>query len=106
MKEIDQLVRKFDKNIHLSNHNLYDVFGKENGYDILNEHFYSVEWKQYEDSLYVDNVDALIAYIVSCHGNQNEIILPRYQEFKEFVSKEIDDGLSICKDAGIFICKK
>ena len=106
MKEIDELVREFDSSICLSRNNLYDVFGKENGYDILKAFFSSIEWFQYEDSLYVDNVDALIAYIISCHGNQNEIILPRYQEFRNFVIKEIGDGLRITKDAGIFICKK
>ena len=106
MKEIDEIVRKFDSSICLSRNNLYDVFGKENGYDILKSFFNSIEWIQYEDSLYVDNVDALIAYIVSCHGNQNEIILPRYQEFRNFVIEEIGDGLKVTKDAGIFICKK
>lgn len=106
MKEIDELVRKFDSSICLSRNNLYDVFGKENGYDILIPFFNSVEWIQYEDSLYVDNVDALIAYIVSCHGNQNEIILPRYQEFRNFVTQEIGNGIKITKDAGIFICQK
>lgn len=106
MKEIDELVRKFDSSICLSRNNLYDVFGKENGYEILKPFFNSVEWIQYEDSLYVDNVDALIAYIVSCHGNQNEIILPRYQEFRNFVTQEIGNGIKITKDAGIFICKK
>lgn len=106
MKEIDELVRKFDPTICLSRNNLYDVFGRENGYNMLKPYFKSIEWKQYEDSLYVDNVDALIAYIVSCHGNQNEIILPRYQEFRNFVIKEIGYGLKITKDAGIFVCKK
>ena len=106
MKEIDELVRKFDSSICLSKNNLYDVFGKENGHDLLKPFFSSIKWFQYEDNLYVDNVDALIAYIVSCHGNQNEVILPRYQEFRNFVIKEIGDGLKISKDAGIFICKK
>ena len=106
MKEIDELCRKFDPSICLSRNSLYDVFGKENGYDILKPFFNSIEWFQYEDSLYVDNVDALIAYIVSCHGNQNEIILSRYQEFRSFVIKEIGKGLKITKDAGIFVCKK
>lgn len=106
MKEIDILCKKFETSICLSRNNLYDVFGKENGFDILNPFFKSIEWFQYEDSLYVDNVDALIAYIVSCHGNQNEIILPRYQEFRNFVIKEIGKGLKITKDAGIFVCKK
>lgn len=106
MIEIEEIVRRFDPTICLSKNNLYDVFGKKNGYDILKPYFNSIEWRQYEDSLYVDNVDALIAYIVSCHGNQNEIILPRYQEFRKFVINEIGNGLRITKDAGIFFCKK
>lgn len=106
MIEIEKIVRKFDSTICLSKNNLYNVFGKNNGYDILKPYFNSIEWRQYEDSLYVDNVDALIAYIVSCHGNQNDIILPRYQEFRKFVINEIGNGLRITKDAGIFFCKK
>lgn len=106
MKEIDVLVKKFDNSIYLSSNNLYEVFGKENGASILGQYFNDVEWIQYEDSLFVDNVDVLIAYIVSCHGNQNEIILARYQEFRNFVIREMKDGLRITKDAGIFVCKQ
>ena len=105
-KEIDGLVRTFDSFICLSRNNLYDVFCKENGYDILKPFFISIEWFQYEDSLYVDNADALIVYIVSCHINQNEILLPRYQEFRNFVIMKIGDGLKITKDAVIYIYKK
>lgn len=106
MIEIEEIVQKFDPTICLSKNNLYNVFGKKNGHDILKPYFNSIEWRQYEDSLYVNNVDALIAYIVSCHGNQNEIILPRYQEFRKFIINEVGNGLKITKDAGIFFCKK
>lgn len=56
--------------------------------------------------MFADNVDELIVCIVSYHQNQNKIILPRYQEFRNFVIKKIDDVVKINKDAGIFICKK
>ena len=106
MKEIDELVKKFDASIYLSKTNLYECFGKENGGEFLKPYFSNVEWIEYNDSLIIDNADALIAYIVSCHGNQNALILPRYKEFKEFVVKEMGHGLEIMKEAGIFICKK
>ena len=47
MKEIDELVRRFDPSICLSRNNLYDIFGKENRYDLLNPFFNSIEWIQY-----------------------------------------------------------
>lgn len=35
MKEITDIVQSFDSRVNLSNHSLYDVFGLENGEDIL-----------------------------------------------------------------------
>ena len=43
MKEISQLAKEFDSRIRLSEVNLYDVFGLENGGDILKRHFSQVE---------------------------------------------------------------
>ena len=53
MKEISQLVKEFDSRIVLSEVNLYDVFGLENGREILNRHFDQVEEILYEDHLEV-----------------------------------------------------
>jgi hypothetical protein len=43
---------------------------------------------------------------LSCHGNQNALLLDRYQEFKQFVEDEVAGGFHITKDAGTFICRK
>ena len=48
----------------------------------------------------------MISYILSCHGNQNAILLDHYQEFKQSVEAEVKDGFHITKDAGVFICQK
>lgn len=106
MKEINELVRDFDNRIVLSADNLYDIFGKENGEKILKKRFAEVEWRQYEDYLTVDSADALVSYILSCHGNQNMYIVDRYKDFRMFVKKRTDKGFHITKDAGLFIAKK
>lgn len=106
MKEISQLVTDFDSRIVLSADKLYERFGKENGELILNNYFSSVKWNSYTDSLLVSEPEPLISYILSCHGNQNQYILDRYKEFRNFVKNRSAQGFHITKDAGIFLCQK
>ena len=105
MEEISRLVQDFDSRIILSADKLYEKFGKENGPSILGPYFSKIEWHSYEDSLLVTQAEPLIAYILSCHGNQNQYILDRYKEFRSFVSKKTAEGFYITKDAGFFSCK-
>lgn len=106
MKEISDLVKEFDDRIVLSADRLYERFGKENGKELLQKEFKDIVWVQYEDHLSVTDADALLAYILSCHGNQNRYIVDRYRDFRAFVKKKTEKGFYITKDAGIFIVKK
>lgn len=107
MKEITLLVQEFDSRIILSEVALYELFGLENGQAMLERHFRSVEKVMYDDYLLVDEAEPLLDYILSCHGNQSEILSQRQLEFKEFLQKKIREkgGIRITKMAGIFICK-
>lgn len=104
MEEIDQLVKAFDERIVLSAEKLYDRFGLQNGSEQLHRHFSTVEQRIYPDRLIVNRAEPLMEYILSCHGNQNQYILNRYREFREFVSEKTKNGFSITKEAGIFVC--
>ena len=106
MREVTELVQLFDSKVVLSSDSLVDRFGKENGLVQLEKFFSDVQWKQYEDQLIVDNAEALISYILSCHGNQNEHLIPKYKEFCDFVRQKTKTGFVISKDAGIFVAKK
>lgn len=106
MKEISSLVKEFDDRIELSADKLYDHFGKENGKKQLQEYFSDVSWVQYDDSLYVTDYEPVVEYVLSCHGNQNRLIVDRYKEFVAFVKEKTDKGLKITKDAGVFIARK
>lgn len=108
MKEISEIVQSFDKNIVLSESNLYDTFGLENGREILSKYFDDIQCIQYEDALIIDEAQPLVEYIMSCHGNQNEILGPKLNEFMEYIQSILDKNgtITITKDAGLFICKK
>ena len=106
MKEISKLVSDFDSRILLSSNNLYNVFGKENGEEILRPFFKNIVWKQYEDHLMVTDAKPLILYILSCHGNQIQYIADRYGKFREYVERRTAKGFRITKDAGIFLSQK
>ena len=106
MKEITEIVQNFDSRINLSNHSLYDIFGLENGEVILKKYFSNVQRLEYPDSLEITESKPLIDYIMSCHGNQNEILGPRLNEFKEYIETILNknDKIVVTKQAGLFVC--
>ena len=104
MIEISELVQEFDSRIVLSAEKLYEQFGLENGEALLKPYFSDVQCIRYEDSIELDRAEPLIEYILSCHGNQNQMLLERYHEFRSFVEKKTANGFHITKDAGIFLC--
>ena len=106
LQEITSIVQSFDERIVLSTNTLYTRFGKENGDQLLHPYFQSIEWVDFQDSLYVTNPESLVTYVLSCHGNQSQLLLKRYNEFLHYVTTITNPGVSITKEAGIFICKK
>ena len=106
MKEITELVQEFHSSITLSATHLYDQFGLENGQTILRKQFKLCEMHKYEDSLEINKAEPLIDYILSCHGNQNQYIIDRYKDFKNFVEKKVMYGYHVTKEAGLFVCTK
>lgn len=106
MQEISQLVREFDSRIVLSAEKLYDHFGLENGTSLLEPFFSSVTCRRYEDGIELDRAEPLIEYILSCHGNQNQILLDRYKDFRSFVERKTTRSFHITKDAGVFLCQR
>lgn len=106
MHEITDLVQNFNSEIVLSSNNLYERFGLDNGRQLLAPDFEQIECRKYDDAIELSEAAPLISYILSCHGNQNAILLDHYQEFKQYVEAEVKDGFQITKDAGVFVCHK
>lgn len=106
MQEISQLVREFDSRVVLSAEKLYEHFGLENGRELLEPFFSSVTCRRYEDSIELNRAEPLIEYILSCHGNQNQILLDRYKDFRSFTERKTLRSFHITKDAGAFLCRR
>ncbi|MCD7921136.1 MAG: MerR family transcriptional regulator [Clostridiales bacterium] len=104
MREVTELARGFDSRVMLSGEKLYEKFGLENGAEILRRFFEMVECRRYEDAILIDEAEPLIDYIMSCHGNQKELLLDRYQEFREYAETAVKNGFYITKEAGVFVC--
>lgn len=108
MKEITALVQGFDARATLSDQALFERFGLDHGKDFLTEYFEEVSCLHYEDSLEITEVQPLFEYIMSCHGNQKEILSPRLEEFMNYLQEVLDKNgaIHVTKDAGLCICKK
>ncbi len=106
MKEITELVQEYHPDIVLSQEALYEKFGLDEGQELLKPYFAEVEKRKYEDAIILNQAEPLISYILSCHGNQNQILMDHYKEFREFVLKKTENGFRITKDAGLFVCFK
>ncbi len=105
MREITELVQRFDNRVVLAAENLYDKFGLENGNEILSKVFSDIKCEMYEDEIIIDKSEPLVEYILSCHGNQNQLLLDKYKDFKSFVDKKVKKEYHITKEAGAFICR-
>lgn len=108
MKEIESLTKSFDSRIALSEVNLEEIFGLENGEEQLNSYFSPIEKHIYDDFLIIDDYKPLLDYILSCHGNQHEVLNGRYDEFERYIKAKLEKTgkLKISKYAGLFVCKK
>ena len=73
-------------------------------WNIQKNFFSSVHRFDYQDSLEITESKPLIDYIMSCHGNQNEILGPRLNEFKEYIEELLKNTgkIVISKQAGMF----
>lgn len=106
MKEISELVQAFDARVTLSAEKLYEKFGLENGEEYLSKCFETIKTEIYQDRLLVDRPEPLVEYVLSCHGNQNQYLLERYKEFRNYVEQKTDRIFEVTKEAGIFVCRK
>ena len=106
MHEITDLVQSYSDNIVLSSTNLYERFGLDNGRQILQPYFKDIVCHKYRDAIELSDSMPIISYILSCHGNQHSSLLDHYQDFKQYVDQQVEDGFHITKDAGFFSCKK
>jgi len=110
MLEMKQLMRQFDPDTNYDRvlGSIEANFSLDNGQAQLERYFDSVEVRYYEDGLVVTEADAIVNYVLSCNGLQDdEIVLApdRAEEFRSFVAAVMEEtgSIRITKESGIFV---
>jgi len=106
MKELPELLTRFDPAIedYLANEDF--PFTLENGADQLKAFFSDVQMRRYLDDLKVTDVNIMADYAFS--SMRTELVKDRRDEFVRFLEQEMvaNDGvITIKKDSGIFLAR-
>lgn len=105
LREIADLVRRFDPNLVWWGAQMSDTFTLENGAEILGPWFGDIEVRRYEDAFRVTDADDLIAYILS---GRLELDADGTAEFRSFVRREFEKVAGvfhITKSSGAFLAR-
>jgi len=89
MKEIEELLRNYDKNINLGKAEKLENFGYKKAKLLLEEQFDQVEYEYYNDELVVHCTDDLLNYIYSIPGQILTVASNKKQEFETYIYKQI-----------------
>jgi SAM-dependent methyltransferase len=106
MKELPELVARFDpeNGAFLKSEDI--PFNMENGGTQIREYFSKVEERRYQDNLWVSDADVLVEYIFS--GMRLRLDSSQRNDLTAFLHQEMaaNDGLIIIqKDSGMFIAR-
>ena len=102
LRELDELMQRFDPSADPWGAGFADSFLLENGLDQLSEWFPSVTLHRYEDDLVITEAKPLVAYVLSSAAKS--VLTGRKLEFIEFVEQELalHDAIYVTKDSGLF----
>jgi ubiquinone/menaquinone biosynthesis C-methylase UbiE len=104
MKELEELMIKFNSNIKISEEKLSNKFGLDNGEYILQEYFTDIHKHLYKDELIVNDTKGILEYIYSIPGNILEVIDNKKKEFEVYIDKSIQQNgaINITNSNGLF----
>jgi hypothetical protein len=104
MKELEELMIRFNSNINISEEKLSNKFGLDNGEYILQKYFTDIHKYLYKDKLVVNDTKGILEYIYSIPGNILEVIDTKKKEFENYVDKNIQQNgaINITNSHGLF----
>jgi len=89
MKEIEVLLRNYDKSINLGKSEKLENFGYEKAKSLLKEQFEQVKCEYYDDELAIHCTDELLNYIYSIPGQILTIASNKRKEFETYIHKKM-----------------
>lgn len=105
LKEIAELVKRYDRSLIWWGAQMADSFTLENGRDYLAPWFDNVETRRYDDAFLVTEADDLVDYILS---GRIELSDDQISDFRTFVRREFErngNAFHITKDSGLFVAR-
>ena len=102
LKELSNLINRFDSQLSSWGNLTSDTFSLENGSTQLGDYFTNVLLFRYSDSLIVTDANLLIDYILS---GRIELSADQQLDLAKFVEQELkanDGKFYITKDSGVF----
>lgn len=108
MKELEDIMLRFNCNINISEKNIYSKFSVDNGESILKKYFKDINKCYYTDELIVDDTKGILEYIYTIPGNILEIIDTKKKEFESYIDVNINKQgeLKITNSNVLFNSKK
>ncbi len=103
LRELAELISKFDSDLSAGEWQSTDTFLLENGAAQLSPWFSQVTLRRYQDSLLVTESAPMVDYLLS---GRLETAIENRTKFAEFVERELRSaggGLPVTKDSGLFI---
>ena len=102
LRELYELVHRFDANADLWGAHPVESFLLENGFDQLSLWFSKVTLHRYEDALVITEAKPLVAYVLSSIAKS--ILASKELEFMEFVEQELalHNAIYVTKDSVLF----
>ena len=103
LKELYELVRRFDASADPWGEHPAEPFLLETGLDQIARWFPKVSLQRYKDGLVITEAEPLVAYVVSTAAKSN-FVDEKLSEFTRFVEQEIltHGAIHVTKDSGLF----
>lgn len=106
IKELLDLARELDPQIHFYNMDSLDHFSVETGDTLLSEFFDEVEWYPYETHMETADVEAMTEYLWASYSNIQTVLEGRKDRLAAHIKKRLKGKpLYISENTGIFVCR-
>ncbi len=104
MKELLDLARELDPQIHFYNMDSLDHFSVETGGALLGKFFENVQWHPYETHIETDDAEAMTEYLWATYSNIQQVLEGRKDRLQKHIEKAVKKKgkLYITENTGIF----
>lgn len=108
MKELNNLIEKFDSTLELHNNGMCYRFQLENGQALLEKYFSEVKVEVLEGKIVTSDVDAIVSYKASSIKGTSVLVGKKKDDFRKYIDDYIKKNreISITTKACIFEAKK